>query len=157
MAILIEAITLALGLKKLEEGKALLRAQMAKTPIRINKNIVEPLLKKKLVSRLSDGNFQLTSKGRKQKIKKHLISLTIEEYFNLDDVNEFVKKATKRRRPIYKVMITTCLACGVEYNSAELQPITDQDGILGVYCEKCLTKKGYFPARQTMLDRSKRK
>lgn len=152
MAIVIEAITTALGLKKLEEGKALIRAQMAKVPIKINRNIVDPLIKKKLILRRLDGFCELTPKGRKVKIKFHSIPLTIDQYFEArQDMDGFVQKKTLRAHPIYKVTITVCLACGKEAD--RLEPITDTEGFTGVYCKKCLIEKGYKKAREEVQRR----
>ena len=152
--ILVEALITTLGLEKLEEGKALIRAQVAKEPIRINKNIVGPLVEKGLVERNENGLYSMTLKGQIARIRVQKIELDLDTFLvNQPYMKAYVSQRLNKRKPVFKVMVTTCLACGEE--SKELEHIVDND-VDGTYCANCLKKFGYAKSKQTLIARKEK-
>ena len=144
------------GCSKLEEIKAIQKLRLVDGPIRINKNIARNLEASGLIRCKTSGDkystYELTSKGKSAKLMLESFQLTLDAYLRIQDVSKWVAEITKRRKFVFKIMITTCFACGKERDRHNLEHIQDDQGNDGMYCKSCL-KRGYAHALSQMKER----
>lgn len=134
----LEAASTPAPLTKLVEVKALMKLWAVKKPIRVNKNIALALFGHGLIASSSPGFYSLTRLGIKTANVTEIITVEIPFalFLKFDSEQEIVKDFLQPKYNLWKLMVTTCVACGQE--SESLERIDDQDGNSGAYCKTCL-------------------
>jgi len=138
----LEAASTPAPLTKMVEVKTLMKLWAVKKPIRVNKNIAQALFDHKLIMAASPGFYSLTRLGIKTANATEIITVEIpfELFLKFTDEKEIVDNFLRPKYNLWKLMVTTCVACGQE--SESLERIDDEDGNSGAYCKTCL-EDGY--------------
>ena len=140
------------GCLKLEEVKTIVKMNKIEKPIRVNKNIAKVLLTNGYIKCEEDHTYSLTSKGKNCKLFFERFTFSFDSYLRIDDVRKWISRATSKRKFVYKIMITSCFACGKDADRHDLEHIVDKENNDGMYCSSCLGK-GYDHALKQLKER----